>query len=109
MEEEHAGNLQRSNVGARGRVRGRGPDRAAAFCGFYVSGAETKLTPAEVFARVDALAAPRLVEYWEQDPCTPPYTNEIYPLCRVGLIAELDLVTGQARTGDRGLEVTGRV
>lgn len=27
--------------------------------------------PAEVFARVDTLAAPRLVEYWEQDPCRP--------------------------------------
>ena len=25
----------------------------------------------EVFDRVDALGAPRLVEYWEQDPCAP--------------------------------------
>ncbi len=25
----------------------------------------------EVFERVDSLAAPRLVEYWEQDPCGP--------------------------------------
>src|SRR5687768_3091588 len=25
-----------------------------------------------VFTRVDALAAPKLVEYWEQDPCPPP-------------------------------------
>ena len=32
-----------------------------------------KILPAEVFDRVDTLAAPRLVEYWEQDPCyTPP-------------------------------------
>ncbi|MFK7999832.1 MAG: DUF2330 domain-containing protein [Polyangiales bacterium] len=28
--------------------------------------------PANVFQRVDRLAAPRLVEYWEQDPCAPP-------------------------------------
>ncbi|GAB4201043.1 MAG: hypothetical protein OHK0013_12650 [Sandaracinaceae bacterium] len=28
--------------------------------------------PREVFARVDQMAAPRLVEYWEQDPCAPP-------------------------------------
>ena len=90
---------------------------AAAFCGFYVAGAESDLFadatmvvmmregtttvlsmqndyrgPVEnfamvvpvpvvlseenvrtldkdVFARVDRLAAPRLVEYWEQDPC----------------------------------------
>jgi hypothetical protein len=25
----------------------------------------------EIFAKVDQLAAPRLVEYWEQDPCRP--------------------------------------
>src|SRR5690606_8262985 len=30
-----------------------------------------KTLPPEVFARVDLLAAPRLVEYWEQDPCSP--------------------------------------
>ncbi len=28
-----------------------------------------KTLPSEVFDRVDQLAAPRLVEYWEQDPC----------------------------------------
>lgn len=27
--------------------------------------------PRDVFARVDRLASPRLVEYWEQDPCAP--------------------------------------
>lgn len=90
---------------------------AAAFCGFYVSGADAELfnnatlvvmmrhgqrtvlsmqnnyqgppkdfamvvpvpvvlqkenvktLPDEIFDRVDKLAAPRLVEYWEQDPC----------------------------------------
>lgn len=30
-----------------------------------------KTLPKEIFARVDKLAAPRLVEYWEQDPCRP--------------------------------------
>ena len=98
-------------------------DRAQAFCGFYVSGADTKLynnatqvvlmrdgtrtvlsmqnnyqgptsdfamvvpvpvvlqkenvktLPREVFDRVDQLAAPRLVEYWEQDPCQPAYNE----------------------------------
>ncbi len=97
-----------------------GTSTAAAFCGFYVAGAETELfadatmvvmmregTPTvlsmqndyrgpvedfamvvpvpvvlaeenvktlkkEVFERVDRLAAPRLVEYWEQDPCPQP-------------------------------------
>ena len=27
--------------------------------------------PREVFTRIERLSAPRLVEYWEQDPCTP--------------------------------------
>jgi hypothetical protein len=27
--------------------------------------------PKDIFAKVDALSAPRLVEYWEQDPCKP--------------------------------------
>jgi len=31
-----------------------------------------KTLPAGVFERVDRLAAPRLVEYWEQDPCATP-------------------------------------
>ena len=97
---------------------------AAAFCGFYVAGADAKLfnnatqvvlmrdgtrtvlsmqnnyqgppenfamvvpvpvvlqkenvktLPADIFARVDRLSAPRLVEYWEQDPCRPMYPPE---------------------------------
>ena len=32
-----------------------------------------KTLPAELFAKVDQLTAPRLVEYWEQDPCQPDY------------------------------------
>jgi hypothetical protein len=30
-----------------------------------------KTLPRDVFERVDRLAAPRLVEYWEKDPCAP--------------------------------------
>src|SRR5690606_35910056 len=30
---------------------------------------DVKVLPKAVFERVDKLAAPRLVEYWEQDPC----------------------------------------
>src|SRR6266487_125138 len=33
---------------------------------------DVKTLPADVFDRVDSLSAPRLVEYWEQDPCAPP-------------------------------------
>lgn len=31
-----------------------------------------KILPKEVFARLDKMSAPRLVEYWEQDPCPKP-------------------------------------
>src|SRR5688500_15357490 len=30
-----------------------------------------KTLPREIFRKVDTLAAPRLVEYWEEDPCAP--------------------------------------
>jgi MYXO-CTERM domain-containing protein len=40
-----------------------------------------KTLPREVFDRVDTLAAPRLVEYWEVDPCyvEPPYDKMAMP------------------------------
>ena len=38
---------------------------------------QVKTLPREVFGRVDTLSAPRLVEYWEQDPCwvEPPFDD----------------------------------
>ena len=35
--------------------------------------ADVKILPKEVFAKIDQMGAPRLVEYWEQDPCMPEY------------------------------------
>ena len=32
---------------------------------------DVKTLPSTIFERVDELAAPRLVEYWEKDPCEP--------------------------------------
>ncbi len=34
----------------------------------------------ELFQKMDQLSAPRLVEYWEQDPCyvEPPYDDEVF-------------------------------
>lgn len=37
---------------------------------------DVKTLPADIFTRVDRLAAPRLVEYWEQDPCAPQLKYE---------------------------------
>ena len=34
---------------------------------------DVKTLPMEVFAKVDQMGSPRLVEYWEQDPCQPDY------------------------------------
>src|ERR1700722_4145183 len=104
-----------------------GAVHARAFCGFYVSGADARLTnnatqvvlmrdgtrtvlsmqnnyqgppqdfamvvpvpvvlhkedvktlPPDVFEHIDALSAPRLVEYWEQDPCRPQVMYEMAP------------------------------
>jgi len=122
---------------------------AAAFCGFYVSGADAKLynnatmvvmmrdgtrtvlsmqnnyqgppenfamvvpvpvvlqkenvktLPADIFDRVDALAAPRLVEYWEQDPCQQP-EYEVMEMATAGAPAP----TMKSRRGGGGLGVT---
>jgi len=32
-----------------------------------------KTLPLDMFKKLEALSAPRLVEYWEEDPCTPMY------------------------------------
>jgi hypothetical protein len=39
--------------------------------------ANVKVLPREIFTKVDRLTAPRLVEYWEQDPCTLPLVEGI--------------------------------
>ncbi|HWU86099.1 MAG TPA: DUF2330 domain-containing protein [Kofleriaceae bacterium] len=38
--------------------------------------ADVKTLPRDVFDRIDALGSPRLVEYWEQDPCPAPGYDE---------------------------------
>ncbi|MDQ3300888.1 MAG: DUF2330 domain-containing protein, partial [Myxococcota bacterium] len=39
---------------------------------------EVKTLPRYVFDRIDALGSPRLVEYWEQDPCPQPVDRRRY-------------------------------
>lgn len=38
--------------------------------------ADVRVLPEEVFARIDRLSAPRLVEYWERDPCERHFTED---------------------------------
>jgi MYXO-CTERM domain-containing protein len=40
--------------------------------------ADVKTLTKDVFAKVDAMSAPRLVEYWEMDPCAPE--EHAYPM-----------------------------
>src|SRR5512132_220954 len=35
-----------------------------------------KTLPLDTFKKLEALSAPRLVEYWEEDPCAPMYQYE---------------------------------
>jgi hypothetical protein len=37
---------------------------------------DVKVLPGQVFANVERMGAPRLVEYWEQDPCRPEMRYE---------------------------------
>src|ERR1043165_4088161 len=41
---------------------------------------DVKTLPPEVFKHVEQMGAPRLVEYWEQDPCRPPPKYGLRPL-----------------------------
>ena len=43
---------------------------------------DVKTLPKEVFGKVDLMSSPRLVEYWEQDPCAPD--EEVYRQRRPG-------------------------
>ncbi len=59
-----------------------------------------KTLPLEIFARVDKLGAPRLVEYWEEDPCAPEpeymYDKSMAPMAAEG---------GAAPDGDLGVKI----
>ena len=41
---------------------------------------DVKTLPKDVFAHVEQMGAPRLVEYWEQDPCMPPSRRWTYAM-----------------------------
>jgi len=62
-----------------------------------------KTLPADVFDRVDSLSAPRLVEYWEQDPCQPPMPPMPAPASAASV---MDMEGGAPRHKGRDLGVT---
>ena len=46
---------------------------------------DVKTLPKEVFAHVEQMGAPRLVEYWEQDPCAPDVVYDYPPSAPAGM------------------------
>jgi len=66
---------------------------------------EVRTLPREVFDRVDQLGAPRLVEYWEQDPC---YTYDASGIVLAGVTsAEVSYSLNGAAVSarDRGVKI----
>jgi hypothetical protein len=62
-----------------------------------------KTLPADVFDRVDSLSAPRLVEYWEQDPCNPPRQFVMKGMARRS--APASAAGGRAKEEDLGVTI----
>src|SRR5262245_4923604 len=58
----------------------------------------------EVFQKIDKLAAPRLVEYWEQDPCWQPRRDPDDLLVRKA--AKKEMASGAAAAPDVDYGVT---
>jgi hypothetical protein len=67
---------------------------------------DVKTLPADVFDRVDTLSAPRLVEYWEQDPCSPP--ERLYAPAGVVMDNVLEEEDSAPRKKDLGVKVEAR-
>jgi hypothetical protein len=63
-----------------------------------------KTLPANVFDRVDSLSAPRLVEYWEQDPCAPRYKDKLAMKSLSGRRAGAPMASAEGG-GDLGVKI----
>jgi MYXO-CTERM domain-containing protein len=65
---------------------------------------QVKTLPRDVFDKIDTLGAPRLVEYWEQDPCNP-YANT-YDMGMPGQVElEADAPSDRDERSDREYKV----
>jgi len=63
-----------------------------------------KTLPLDIFKKLEALSAPRLVEYWEEDPCAPMYDDEgAYPQAAPGMAAES--AAGGAKASDYKVKI----
>jgi hypothetical protein len=64
---------------------------------------DVKTLDRAVFAHVEAMGAPRLVEYWEQDPCRAPELDEMRNQQRGGATRGIGI--GYGRGGQDGVTV----
>jgi hypothetical protein len=63
-----------------------------------------KTLPKELFAKLDQLTAPRLVEYWEQDPCAPQRPEDGFGI-GLGGIGSIGRGGGGAGYGHGGVKI----
>ncbi|MEJ7603062.1 MAG: DUF2330 domain-containing protein [Kofleriaceae bacterium] len=61
--------------------------------------ADVKTLPKEVFSKVDAMGSPRLVEYWEQDPCRVELVYEERMMASAPMAATVQKSGGAADYG----------
>jgi len=66
---------------------------------------DVKTLPADVFDHIDQLSAPRLVEYWEEDPCARRARPTIR---RKGGAPNLDYMMSEEKAADHGVKVEAR-
>ncbi|MEO6774946.1 MAG: DUF2330 domain-containing protein [Kofleriaceae bacterium] len=66
---------------------------------------DVKTLTQDVFAHVEQMGAPRLVEYWEQDPCAPP--PPIEAVGGAGIMMSTPM-PAKASAGDLGVKVEAR-
>ena len=68
--------------------------------------ADVKTLPKDVFGKVDTMGAPRLVEYWEQDPCGREEEYERYPMAPSAMAADEDKASGAP--ADYGVKIEAK-
>ena len=67
---------------------------------------DVKTLPKDVFAHVEQMGAPRLVEYWEQDPCRPEVDYDDVRLA--GASAEYDKAPVEEKSKDLGVKIEAK-
>jgi len=69
---------------------------------------DVKTLTKDVFARVDAMGAPRLVEYWEQDPCESPRKYRMDEGARLSAAPTDDAAEEKTAKRDYGVKIEAK-